>query len=329
MSLWYGQAVYFILNRNFLKGGSMKGIIVHGGSGKWPLEKWEKAKEGVREAAQTGFEYLRKSGDPVEACVRAVMSLEDNPVFNAGTGAVLTLDGRVEMDASIMKGSTLEAGAVAGVENIKNPILLARKVMEETDHVLLAGEGAMKFARAMGFEYYNPITEERRKKWMELKEKFETGEAELPWHKMQELIKKHPELLGGTVGCVAISEGEIVAGTSTGGVFFKLFGRVGDTPLIGAGTYATSFGGASATGIGEGIIRVVLSKSACDFMRIGVSAPKAAEAVIDIVNSSVKTATGIITIDHMGNIGFAHNTPTMPVAYIKDGEEFVYISPDE
>lgn len=307
----------------------MKGIIVHGGSGKWPKDKWEAAKAGVIEAARRGYRVLLDTGDPVEACTQAVIALEDNPVFNAGTGSVLTLDGRVEMDASIMKGSTLEAGAVAGVENIKNPILLAKKVMEETDHVLLAGEGAMKFARAMGFEYYNPITEERRKKWLELKRKFQQGEAKLPWQKMQELIKRHPELLSGTVGCVVIHDSEIVAGTSTGGVFFKLFGRVGDTPLIGAGTYATRFGGASATGIGEGIIRVVMSKSACDFMRIGVSAPKAAEAVIDIVNSTVKLDAGIITIDHSGNIGFAHNTPTMPVAYIRETEEFVYISPDE
>ncbi len=307
----------------------MKRIIVHGGSGKWPEEKWEKAKEGVLEAARTGFKYLMETGDPVEACTRAVMSLEDNPIFNAGTGSVLTLDGRVEMDASIMRGTTLEAGAVAGVENIKNPILLARKVMEETDHVLLAGEGAMKFARSMGFEHYNPITEERKKKWLELKKKFESGRSTLPWHKMQELIKKHPELLSGTVGCVVLNDEEIVAGTSTGGVFFKLFGRVGDTPLIGAGTYANSFGGASATGIGEGIIRVVLSKTACDFMRVGVSALKVAEAVIDIVNSTVKLDAGIITIDRAGNIGFAHNTPTMPVAYIREDEEFVYISKEE
>lgn len=276
--------------------------------------------EGIKNAALAGFKVLQNGRSALDACEEAVKSLEDNPVFNAGTGSVLTLDGRCEMDAAIMKGSTLEAGAVAGVDNLKNPISLARKVMEETDHVLLIGDGAMKFARIMGFTEYNPITEERKKEWQELRERLLSGEP-LHWHKIQDLLKKYPELLRGTVGCVALDDnGEVVAGTSTGGVFLKLFGRVGDTPLLGAGTYATLFGGASATGIGEGIMRTVLAKTVCDFMRMGISAEKAAQAGIDLINQTVKTETGIIAIDKNGNVGFAYNTKHMPVAYISDRE---------
>jgi len=300
----------------------MKTIIVHGGAGRVKEHKRERVLEGIKNAALAGFKVLQNGGSALDACEEAVKSLEDNPVFNAGTGSVLTLDGRCEMDAAIMKGSTLEAGAVAGVDNLKNPISLARKVMEETDHVLLIGDGAMKFARIMGFTEYNPITEERKKEWQELRERLLSGEP-LHWHKIQDLLKKYPELLRGTVGCVALDDnGEVVAGTSTGGVFLKLFGRVGDTPLLGAGTYATLFGGASATGIGEGIMRTVLAKTVCDFMRMGLSAEKAAQAGIDLINHTVKTETGIIAIDKNGNVGFAYNTKHMPVAYIsaKDGK---------
>ena len=298
----------------------MKTIIVHGGAGRVKEHKRNRVLEGIKNASLAGFKVLQNGGSALDACEEAVKSLEDNPVFNAGTGSVLTLDGRCEMDAAIMKGSTLEAGAVAGVDNLKNPISLARKVMEETDHVLLIGDGAMKFARIMGFTEYNPITEERKKEWQELRERLLSGEP-LHWHKIQDLLKKYPELLRGTVGCVALDDnGEVVAGTSTGGVFLKLFGRVGDTPLLGAGTYATLFGGASATGIGEGIMRTVLAKTVCDFMRMGISAEKAAQAGIDLINQTVKTETGIIAIDKNGNVGFAYNTKHMPVAYISDRE---------
>jgi beta-aspartyl-peptidase (threonine type) len=300
----------------------MKAIIVHGGVGKVKPEKLERVKAGLKRAVETGFKVLQEKNDALSACEAAVNVLEDDPVFNAGTGAVLTLDGRCELDAAIMKGSTLEAGAVAGVEKVKNPISLARLVMEKTDHVLLIGDGAENFARIMGFPEYNPITEERLEEWKNLKEKLLKGEP-LHWKKIYALIKQHPELLKGTVGCVAIDDnGEIVAGTSTGGVFLKLFGRVGDTPLLGAGTYATTFGGASCTGIGEGIMRTLLAKTACDFMRMGISAQKTAEACIDLINNTVKTETGIITLDKYGNIGFAYNTENMPVAFVssKDPE---------
>ncbi len=304
----------------------MRAIIVHGGVGKVKPDKIERVKAGLRKAVETGYTILMEKNDALSACEAAVRVLEDEPVFNAGTGAVLTLDGRCELDAAIMRGKTLEAGAVAGVENIKNPISLARLVMEKTDHVLLIGEGAENFARIMGFESYDPKTPERVEEWQKLKEKLIKGEP-LHWKKIYELIKAHPELLHGTVGCVAIDDsGEIVAGTSTGGVFLKLFGRVGDTPILGAGTYATSFGGASCTGIGEGIMRTLLAKTACDFMKMGISAQKTAEACIDLINNTVKTETGIITLDKDGNIGFAYNTENMPVAYVSSTDGKIRIA---
>lgn len=297
----------------------MKAVVVHGGSGKLRKHKVDRAKRGVKEAAAAAYKALLSGKTALDACEIGVKALEDNPVFNAGTGAVLTLDGRCELDAAIIVGSTLSAGAVGGVENIKNPISLARKVMEETDHVLLVGEGAKRFATLMGFEEYNPVTEERLAEWKELREKLLMGES-YKWHKIAELIRRFPELLSGTVGCVVLDDkGEIVAGTSTGGVFLKLLGRVGDTPMIGAGTYATSFAGASATGIGEGIMRVVLAKTVTDLIQDGVPPKAAAQAGIDMLTKQVGLSAGVIALDREGEIGFSKNTENMPVAYIRDG----------
>ncbi len=310
----------------------MKAIIVHGGAGRHRGGRFREKLDVLREAASRGFETLKKGGDSVRACEEAIKCLEDSPLFNAGTGSVLTLDGRCEMDASIMRGDTYEIGAVAGVYRIKNPISLAVKVMEETDHVLLMGEGAMKFARLMGFEDYDPVTEERRKQWEKLKKEFLEGK-ETPWNKIRSLIRRHPELLAGTVGCVAVDDrGITAAGSSTGGVFLKLFGRVGDTPIPGAGIYATPYAGSTATGIGEGIIRTGLSRTACSFIRAGISPMKAAEAAIDLVDNTVKTSAGVIAIDARGNVGFAYNTRAMPVAFMRedmDSPETGGIPPDE
>jgi len=299
----------------------MVAIIVHGGAGRWEPEKREAAGQGVTEAAQKGLEILKNGGDAVSAVERAVIAMENNPLFNAGTGSVLTLDGRCEMDAAIMKGSTLEAGAVAGVEDIKNPISLARKVMEETDHVLLVGDGAEHFARIMGFEKYNPKTKERIEQWKSWREKLLQGKP-LHWKKIANLLKKYPEILTGTVGAVALdSKGEIAAATSTGGVLLKLFGRVGDTPMLGAGTYATPFAGASATGMGEGIMRALLAKTVSDFIRIGLTPQKACEAGIDLIDQTVQTSAGVIAVDHRGRVGFAFNTRAMPTAYYTTEKE--------
>lgn len=298
----------------------MVAIIVHGGAGTIKKEeKIPKAIEGVREAVLAGWKELKR-GSALDAVEEAIKALEDNPVFNAGTGSVLTLDGKVEMDAAIMRGKTLEAGAVASIWGVKNPISVARRVMEKTDHVLLVGEGALKFARIMGFEEYDPTTEERIEQWKKLREKL-LKEGTIPyWKKISELIKEYPEVLRSTVGAVAFDGEEIVAGTSTGGVFLKIFGRVGDTPIIGAGTYANEFAGASCTGLGEVAIKLSLAKTAVDFVRLGLNAQKASEAAIELATKYFgKDTMGIIMIDREGNVGFAKNTKHMSVAYLKDG----------
>jgi len=300
-------------------------IIVHGGAGTIKKdERIPKVLNGVKEAVLAGWKELG-GGSALDAVEEAVKVLEDNPIFNAGTGSVLTIDGKVEMDAAIMR-SNLEAGAVAAIWGVKNPISVARKVMEKTDHVLLGGEGALKFARLMGFRKYNPITEERIRQWQELRNKLlETGEAK-HWKKLTALIREYPEVLRSTVGAVAFDGEDIVAGTSTGGVFLKMFGRIGDTPLIGAGTYANEFAGVSATGIGEVMIKLVLAKTAADFVRFGLKAPEAATAAISIATEYFGNGVaGLIMIDKDGNIGFSKNTKHMSVAYIKDGMKEPYV----
>ena len=300
----------------------MPAIIVHGGAGTIKKEdRIPKVIKGVREAVLAGWRELKK-GSALDAVEEAVKALEDNPLFNAGTGSVLTLDGRVEMDAAIMRGKTLEAGAVAGIWGVKNPISVARKVMEKTDHVLLVGEGAVKFARLLGFEEYDPVTEERLNQWEELRKKLiEKGETK-HWKKLNELIKEYPEVLRSTVGAVAFDGDEVVAGTSTGGVFLKMFGRVGDTPIIGGGTYANEVAGASCTGLGEVAIRLALAKSATDFVRLGMDAQSASEAAIGLATKYFgKDTMGIIMVDSKGNVGFAKNTRHMSYAFMRDGME--------
>ncbi|AEH25345.1 isoaspartyl peptidase/L-asparaginase family protein [Pyrococcus yayanosii] len=303
----------------------MVAIIVHGGAGTIRKEeRIPKVIEGVREAVLAGWRELKR-GSAIDAVEEAVKVLEDNPVFNAGTGSVLTLDGKVEMDAAIMRGKTLEAGAIAGIWGVKNPISVARKVMEKTDHVLLIGEGAVKFARLMGFPEYDPTTEERKKQWGELRKKLiETGEVK-HWKKLSELIKEYPEVLRSTVGAVAFDGEEVVAGTSTGGVFLKMFGRVGDTPIIGGGTYANEVAGASCTGLGEVAIRLALAKTATDFVRLGMDAQAASEAAISLATRYFGPDTmGIIMVDAKSNVGFAKNTRHMSVAYMKEGMDEPY-----
>ncbi|WP_297521991.1 isoaspartyl peptidase/L-asparaginase family protein [Thermococcus sp.] len=298
----------------------MVAIIVHGGAGTIKKEeRIPKVLDGVREAVLAGWKELKR-GSALDAVEEAVKALEDNPLFNAGTGSVLTLDGRVEMDAAIMRGKTLDAGAVAGIWGVKNPISVARKVMEKTDHVLLSGEGAVKFARLLGFEEYNPVTDERLEQWGELRKKLiEKGETK-HWKKLNELIKEYPEVLRSTVGAVAFDGEEVVAGTSTGGVFLKMFGRVGDTPIIGGGTYANEVAGASCTGLGEVAIKLALAKSATDFVRLGMNAQAASEAAISLATKYFGRDTmGIIMVDSRGNVGFAKNTKHMSHAFMKDG----------
>jgi len=296
-------------------------IVVHGGAGRWHPERQEPGVEGVKDAALKGFNILVGGGSALDAVEAAVVCLEDNEVFNAGKGSTLTIDRRIEMEASIMDGKTLRAGAVGLLKDVKNPVKLARIVMEKTDHVFLVSEGAEKLAEIFSLERVNLITELRLKYWENLREKLLKGEVN-HMLKLYKLLEEHPNLfVYETVGAVALDEqGNVAAATSTGGMTLKLPGRIGDSPLIGCGTYADNEAGAcSATGIGEVAIRLVLAKTVCDYMR-KMDAQEAVEAAIKLVNKRIANQAnlmGLIAVDKNGNVGAAHNSPNMCWAYMK------------
>jgi beta-aspartyl-peptidase (threonine type) len=268
-------------------------VIVHGGAGPIKDDSLPPRLDGCKEAALAGWQVLQQGGAALDAVEAAVVVLEDNPLFNAGTGSTLTCNGRVEMDSGIMDGSDLRAGAVGAVQGIKNPIKLARRILEDGRHVLLAGEGALSFARQVGIPEVPPeslIVETRRERWRE----------------------SH-----GTVGCVALdTKGRVAVATSTGGILNKLPGRVGDSPLFGCGTYADEHGGVSCTGDGEAIIRVLLAKSALEYLKLGADPHGAATEAVKLLATKTGGTGGLIIIDRNGRIGYARNTPRMPVCFI-------------
>lgn len=282
----------------------MKTVIVHGGAGDLsraahPLSTYKK---GVEKAALTGYKALQK-GNALDAVVAAVCTLEDNPLFNAGTGAVLNLNGEVEADAMVMFRGSI--GAVGALKNMKNPVKVAQLVMEKTDHLFLVGEGAYQFARKY-FDDYNPITKERKTKYKELKAKFLKGDTR--WKKNVVLFAEH-----GTVGAAAY-DGEVAAATSTGGIWLKMKGRIGDSPLVGCGTYAGEHAAVSASGMGENIMRSVFAKSVHDATpECGIQ--KALETFLQH-----SPETGAIGIDAHGNAGYAYNTNHLLWALCDQGE---------
>jgi beta-aspartyl-peptidase (threonine type) len=281
--------------------GFTPSIIVHGGAGPIRDDSLPERLQGCEAAARTGWEILQSGGSALDAVEAAVVVLEDNPLFNAGTGSTLNSLGKIEMDAAIMEGQTLRAGAVAAVSGIRNPVKLARRVMADGRHVLFAGEGASYFARQIGFPECAP-------------------EALIVAREKDRWDSKH-----GTVGCVAFdSSGRLAAGTSTGGIFDKLPGRVGDSPLIGCGTYADDYGAASCTGQGEAIIRLLLAKRAVDFMKDCTDPKIAATAAVKLLEDERIAATGgIILVDRAGKIGYARNTLHMPVCQISGKENIL------
>lgn len=295
-------------------------LVVHGGAWIWKGTRRRKAIRGVRRAASNGHDLLRNGGTALDAVEVCVTALEDDPVFNAGYGSALDLLGRVEMDASIMDGRTLQAGAVALVTKVRNPIRLARLVMEKTDHVLVAGRGAERLARAFRLENRNQVTGDAKRSWRVLRAQLAQDGVDY-LAKTSQLVHEFPELISpGTVGAVAQDKyGNIAAGASTGGLPLKLPGRVGDTPLIGSGTYANESGGCSVTGFGEGAIRLVLARTACGFMQTGSTAQKAAERSVGLLQRRLGMAVGMITIDARGRIGSAHSTRDMCWAWSKSG----------
>jgi beta-aspartyl-peptidase (threonine type) len=273
-------------------------LIVHGGAGADPNDAPHELREGIRAAVAAGWRVLAEGGRSLDAVEAAVRALEDAPRFNAGRGSVLTSRGTVETDASIMEGDELRCGAVAAVSRIANPVTLARHILEDGRHVLLAGDGALAFARSVGMPECDPaslVTERRRRQ-------LHAATADLK----------------GTVGAVALDgHGTVAAATSTGGVSGKLPGRVGDTPVIGAGTYAdSSLGGVSCTGTGEAIMRVVLARRALDFLKEADDPDYAAHVAVDLLVEKGRGEGGLILLDSKGRIGYAQSTPFMPVGWM-------------
>ena len=295
-------------------------IVVHGGAGAWTPERSQPGLEGVKKAAELGFEILTNKGSALDSVMEAVAVMEDGGAFNAGYGSSLNIDKRVEMEASIMDGKTLKAGAVGLLEDVRNPVRLARIVMEKTDHVFVVGKGAERLVEMFGVERREPTTELRLKYYENQRKALLEGKFKLP--KLADLIKSFPELFTlETVGAVALDiEGDVAAATSTGGFPLKLPGRIGDSPLIGCGTYADNqVGACSATGVGEMAIRLVLAKTVCNFMESGKGAQEAVELAINLVNRRIPNtynSMGLIAIDVHGRVGAAHNSPNLCWTYI-------------
>jgi L-asparaginase / beta-aspartyl-peptidase len=278
-------------------------IVVHGGAGAWVLDS-DRLREGLaacREAARVGHAVLLAGGTALDAVETAVHILEDCPALDAGRGSYLNANGEVEMDALIMDGRSLDLGAVAAIQRVRHPISLAREVMEQTPHAFLVGAGADAFADRIGF----------------------------PRCAVEDLLAEtavtpNPPTgpLGDTVGAVALdAQGNLAAATSTGGTRQKLPGRVGDSPLVGSGGYADNrTAGVSATGHGESLMKILISKQVCDYVATGLSAQAACEAAIRLLEERTGGEGGLIALDAAGRVGAAFNTAAMPHAYVV-GEE--------
>ncbi|MGH2506275.1 MAG: isoaspartyl peptidase/L-asparaginase family protein [Ktedonobacteraceae bacterium] len=303
-------------------------IVVHGGAGDIAPDYHEIARQGCQEAALIGWRILQAGGSSLDAVEAAVRALEDNPAYNAGTGACLSVEGNIELDAGIMDGRTLNLGAVAGVELIKNPISLARQVLL-SPHVMLLGRGAEQFAAEHGIgqcAFNDLLTERQYNRWkafLSVRDARLAQEASmLPSEVGLQTARKVEEEKHGTVGAVAVdSTGAIAAATSTGGIHNKYPGRVGDTPLVGCGFYADEFAGISCTGQGEDFVRLLIAKRAADGVAQGLSAEAAAQAAIAFLGAKATGTGGLILVDATGNVGFAWNSKHMAHAYMTEGLE--------
>lgn len=294
-----------------LEGMSIRpGVIVHGGAGLFSGDRHATARKGCARAVEAALAVLAEGGSALDAAQAAVVVLEDDPEFNAGVGAVLSRAGTAEMDAAIMDGTSLTIGGVAAMPNARNAIAIARAVLDAGEHALLCADGAWAFARERGFAPCNPaevVTERARAR-------LESARANSAMPVAEGI--SDVERGGGTVGACAVdAHGRVATATSTGGMTYKRTGRIGDTPLAGCGTYADDrAGAASATGNGEAIIRVTMTRQCVDAMRAGASASEAAWiATRDLGERTGKTA-GIICCDRTGRLGAAHNTQTMAMA---------------
>ncbi|WP_323843865.1 isoaspartyl peptidase/L-asparaginase [Microbulbifer magnicolonia] len=296
-------------------------IAIHGGAGtieksKMTPEREQAYRDKLREALDSGYAVLEKGGSSLDAVVAAINVLEDSPLFNAGKGAVYTYDGRHELDASIMDGKTRAAGAVAGVTRIENPINLARMVMEDSPFVMLAGEGAEVFAQSRGVKLVDNKQFDSKERFEQLQKAKEKLEREQKQDKdYQAAVEQLPSPFKmGTVGAVALDrDGNIAAGTSTGGMTAKRYGRIGDSPVIGAGTFADNRSCAvSATGHGEYFIRFNVAADICARVQYqGKTVTEAAGEVINNVLLPVGGTGGVIVLDASGNMALTFNTKGM------------------
>ncbi|AEL09150.1 isoaspartyl peptidase/L-asparaginase [Xanthomonas campestris pv. raphani] len=308
-------------------------LVIHGGAGveKSSLspEEQAQAREAMQRALRAGHAVLNRGGSAVDAVAATITVLEDAPQFNAGRGAVFTHDGKNELDAAIMDGASGKAGAIAGVHTVKNPILLARSVMDRSKHVMLVGDGAEQFAREQGIALVDPSYFRTEKRWQQLQK---ARKAEAGDRQAQAALDLETAKHFGTVGALALDrDGHLAAGTSTGGMTNKRYGRVGDAPIIGAGTYANTQCAVSGTGWGEFYIRVVAAYDICARMKYaGQSLQQAAEAVIDQQIPKAGGDGGAIALDAQGNAAFPFNTEGMYRGWIgADGTAHVAIFKDE
>ena len=302
-------------------------LIIHGGAWNIPDEAVEDCRDGIRRALKAGWKILSAGGAAIDAVEASIVILEDDPTFDAGIGSHLNRDGRVQLDAIIMDGATLKAGSVAAVERIRNPIRLARAVLEKSEHMMLVGAGAEKFAAENGIVLCAPedlVIDRERSAWGRCLEDSHAAEH-------------HVDHEFGTVGAVALDkQNHLIAGTSTGGTCCKFPGRVGDSPLIGCGCYADAeAGGVSCTGHGEGIMKIVMAKMATDLLhdqRVLLShrkkagplslAQAVADACIRKLAHRVHTTGGLILLDRQGRPAAAFNTPRMAYGYLEESGKF-------
>jgi L-asparaginase / beta-aspartyl-peptidase len=300
-------------------------IVIHGGAGTitrdaMTPEREREYSERLTEALQAGHHILAGGGSSLDAVVAAINVMEDSPLFNAGRGAVFTAEGTNELDASIMEGATLNAGAVAGVKRVKNPINLARLVMEESPHVLMAREGAEHFGEQHQVEMVDPSYFHTDHRWEALQRALQRDEISLSEDEVEVMQAEHPDDFKlGTVGAVALdAQGNLAAGTSTGGMTAKRFGRIGDSPIIGAGTYAENESCAvSATGHGEYFIRAAVAYDICARMKyLGETLQTAADQVIMEKLVEMGATGGVVALDRQGNIAMPFNTAGMYRGYV-------------
>jgi len=301
----------------------MISLVVHGGAWDIPDDVREDHKRGLLRALKSSWAVLASGGSAVDAVEDAIRIMEDDETFDAGRGSCINAAGDVELDAGIMNGKTLRAGAVAAVQNIKNPISLARKIMDESEHILLVGAGATRFAREHGVKTCRQddlITDRELQRWR------------LAQGKKNSTTKdsfRRKDTAFGTVGAVAMDKfGNIASGTSTGGTPNKFPGHVGDSPLIGSGTYADNeVGGVSTTGWGEAMIKVVMAKSVIDLMdRNGGDPEKAVKDGIKLLERKTDGRGGLVALNNEGRVGIAYNTPRMARGYMNPEMKSPFVS---